>query len=97
MQDRRGEVRMVDRVGEMLCFEAKASVLLIHDAVMAGERTIQKVARIELDAGLSCQDFEGAPRGWLINARCPGQGLAATIYDKVVVIANRLLFQLIET
>src|SRR4051794_14551262 len=49
-EDGRGEVRLMDRVGEVLGLEAEPLVLPVDDAPFAGERAVQVVAGVELKA-----------------------------------------------
>src|SRR6266478_7968075 len=51
-QDRRGEVRMVHRVREVLRLQAERAVLLVRDTSPPLQLAVQEVARVELHTRL---------------------------------------------
>jgi hypothetical protein len=46
----RGELRLVDRVGKMLSFEAEAAVLGVVKSAMSEQRSIKEIAGAELQS-----------------------------------------------
>src|SRR5258708_4157142 len=52
------EVRMVRRIGEMLRLEAQRGTLLIHAAALAGDRAVEEVPGVELQARLGRRHVE---------------------------------------
>ena len=55
------KLRTIWRVGKVLCLEAKCALLFISDAAFA-RLTLQKVARVKLNAGLRAGKLEDSPR-----------------------------------
>ena len=88
LQDRAGEVRLIGRVGEGLGLEAKPAALHVRDAALAHQRSIEKVAGIELYARLRRLYGQHATGLRIMHrSRRPQRaGLAAD--DPVVVIAT---------
>src|SRR5262249_4805570 len=59
-QNRRRKGRLVRRVGEMLGLQAQAGAALVDAAGLAGDRAIEKIAGIELNARLGGRHVERA-------------------------------------
>ena len=68
LQDRRGKIRMVGRVREMLCFQAQAIALLVDVSVFSGDGSIQKITGIELNSRLGGEYFQNTSAGRLVDA-----------------------------
>ncbi len=54
----RRKLRMIRAIGEMLCFQAKSIILLIHFTVFPFNVSIQKIAGIKLQPWLIGKNFE---------------------------------------
>jgi hypothetical protein len=69
LQFGRWEIRMVRRIGKMLRFHAEGVADLINLAALAGDRAVQEIAGVELQAGLGRPDFHDAAAGRFDDAR----------------------------
>ena len=68
----------MDRVGEVLGLQAEGAVLLVGHAPLAGERAVEEVPGVELDAGLGREDLQGPAALRIVDLRREG-GLAASV------------------
>ena len=66
--------RMVDGIGKPFRFEADCGMLRIGCPALAGQRAVEIVAGVDLDAGLIGQDFKAATAGWIGQQDCRSQG-----------------------
>lgn len=89
-----GEVGLVGGVGEVIRFEAEGIVLIVDHAPFSGERAIEEVTAIELDAGFRGGDFEDPAGGGFCDPRGEGEFTAATTEDVVMVVALGVIGQL---
>ena len=62
-EDRRRPLRLVGRVGILLGLQADAVALVVHDALLTGDGTVEEVAGIDLDAGFVGIDLQVDARG----------------------------------
>ena len=69
-QNSRWEVRMIRRIGKMLGFQAERGVLREYMPVASGHGSIERVAGVQMDAGLCGQDIEHATADRIDQARC---------------------------
>src|SRR5437016_1849443 len=53
-QDRGREVRMIDRIRIMLCFQAKPSVIGIENTTDTRHFAVEMITRVKLHSGLGC-------------------------------------------
>ena len=65
IQDRGWEMGLVRRVWKMLAFQAEARVGLIGRLGFSFNSPIQKICRVELDAGLCRKDFHFSAGLWV--------------------------------
>src|SRR3982074_1389952 len=68
IEPRRRIVRTVWRVGIGLRLQAQRVILAVNAAIFSGHGPIEEIARIELDTGLICQNFEDPARLWIFHA-----------------------------
>lgn len=92
-----GEVRLVDRVGEILGFQAEGAVAAEIDAAGAikpggGE----EVGRVELYSRLVREHFQDSAAAGFPHPRRQRQRLAAAVQDEVVVVASRSQARLLD-
>ena len=78
---------MVRRIGKVLRFEAESTAMNVRDAALAFERTIQKVATVELDPGLRRVDAQHAAAGGLVDFSGFGDFARLRIEHPVMVVA----------
>src|SRR5688500_6348125 len=83
-QDNGRKIRLVDRIGKMLSFEAETPVPRIENAADAGDGAVQMIRGKELDARLGGQYVHNPARLRLVYARGHRNGLAAVAQHKVV-------------
>jgi len=74
-QNGAGEMGDVDRIGEMLGFEAKPAVPRVRKAALSNERTVQPVRRVKLQARFGGEHLHYAAGTGLNHAGAKG-GLA---------------------
>src|SRR5579883_517679 len=78
-QYRRRKLRLVRRIGEVLCLEAETEPLAVNMTALSRNRAIQIVPSIELHTGFCRGDGEYAPCRWVINLCCTNQAFTRTI------------------
>ena len=89
------EFRLVGRIGKMLSFQSKASVLDIFHAGSSRERSVEEVAGVELNSRLSSRDGKGAAALRIDDPRGKAELSGSSIKDEIVVVATGKL-QLLE-
>jgi hypothetical protein len=85
-QNSRWEVRMIRRIGKMLGFQAERGVLREYMPVASGHGSIERVAGVQMDAGLCGQDIEHATADRIDQARCGAQFAGNSIDHPGVII-----------
>ena len=88
IEPRRWKIRTVWRVGIDLRFQAERVILAVNAAILAGHGPVEKIAGIELDAGLVGPEFENPARLWIFHAggkaRLGGRAAGQTV---IVIVA----------
>ena len=74
----------------MLGLETESMVLAVDDSVFAGERAVQEIAGVELDARLGGRDLEHPSGLGLVHPGRQRQRLTAAIEHEVMVVADRI-------
>src|SRR5215510_13594671 len=77
----------IRRVREMLGLHAETGALLIDLPALSGDAAVQKIARVELHAGLSRVDLENTPGDGLIHPGCQRELAAPAVEDPIMVVA----------
>src|SRR5213594_1048759 len=72
----------------MLRLETEAVALLIDPSLLAGDRAIEKVARVELQSRLGCRHVERATGRPIDHAGGVLKAFTGTREDEVVVVAE---------
>src|SRR5439155_2263777 len=72
----------------MLRLETEAITLLIDPSPFAGDRAIEKVARVELQSRLGCRDVERTTGRGIGDAGRVLKAFSGTREDEVVVVAE---------
>src|SRR5262249_23295676 len=97
LENDRGKLRVMDRIREMLCFQAKALVLAINRTALPLDLPVQEVAGVELNPGLRGQNLQDAPRLGIAHAGGQDRLVAAAAAEhKVVIVAAGIAFQLAD-
>src|SRR6185295_2305055 len=87
---------MIGRVWEMLRLQAESVALLVHPSRLAGQRAVQKIAGVELDARLGGGHVEHASAGRFLEPCRVMQGRSCgpadrTVQHPVMVVAVAVL------
>ena len=69
IEPRRWKIRTVWRIGIDLRLQAERVILTVNAAIFAGHGSVEKIAGIELDAGLVGPEFEHAAGLLIFHAR----------------------------
>src|SRR5271157_4316114 len=85
------EREMVRRIGIVLGFEAERVALVVYLAIRSGHRAVEKVARVELHAGLVGQYLKHAASRRFVGFRGHGDLLAVAVEHPVLIVAARQL------
>src|SRR5690606_26321983 len=80
------ERRLIRRVGIVLRFQAEAVAFVVDVAVLAGDRTVQEIAAVELHARLGRVHFHDAPRLRILDAGRELESVAVAVQHVVVVV-----------
>lgn len=86
LEDDGWETGLVDRIGKVLGFQAKTGVFLIGEPFAPGDRAIEEIAGIKLDAGLGGENFHDPSGHRLVNAGGSYPSGALSSNDVIVVI-----------
>src|SRR5712664_2219 len=88
IEPRRRLVWTIWRVGIGLRLQAQRVILAVNSAIFSGHCPVEEIARIELDTGLICQNFEDPARLWIFHAGSkPGVAGAAAAQAEIVIVA----------
>jgi len=88
IEARRGELRAVWRVREVLGLETQALTLAVGDAVAADQLAGQEIAGVKLQPRLGGQQLHRAAGGWIGHPRGEGRRVGPPLVaDEIVVIA----------
>src|SRR4051795_3750180 len=87
-QHRRGETRLVRRIGEVLGLQTEAVVLDVDLAALAGDRGVEQIAVVELDARLGGVDFHHPSTGRVIHPGHRAQLADVAVAHEVVVVTG---------
>src|ERR1700686_3728116 len=88
LQFRRRELGVVRRVREMLGLQIKCESWLIHVPLLAGNRPIEVIPRIELHSRLGREHSQNASARGLILLGRLGQLFLRMIQNEVVIVAQ---------
>ena len=72
----------------MLCLQTKTIAMAINLATLAGDRSVQKIAGVKLNAGLGGEYFHDSTGARFEHARGQGEVCAAVVEHPVVVVAQ---------
>jgi hypothetical protein len=93
-QDGRWEVRMIRRIGKMLGFQAERGILGEHMPVASGHGSIERVAGVQMDAGLCGQDIKHATADRIDQTRCRAQFAGNSIDHPGVIVPAKTVADL---
>ena len=79
-------MRLVDRIGEMLCFQTQPGILIINAGSLSGQCSVKRPARIEQHGRLRGEDFKHPSRSWISRARRKRQALSSAMKDKIMIV-----------
>src|SRR5439155_1165600 len=85
-QNRRGEVRVIGRIGEVLRLQAERAAMLVNMAGFACDCAVEEIAGVELQPGLRRRDIERSAALRILELRGVTQPRVA-IQDPVMVVA----------
>src|ERR1700720_2189178 len=86
-QNRRRKIRMVGRIRVMLGLQAKTVTLFVDMTVLPGNRSIQKVSRVELHCRLGSKDFQHPATGRLMHSRGQSRAVVFPVDHEVVIVS----------
>src|SRR6266850_1464002 len=88
IEPRRRIVWTIRRVGVDLRLKAQRVILAVNAAIFSGHGPVEEIARIELDTGLICQNFEDPARPRIFHAGSKtGIAGAAAAQAEIVIVA----------
>src|SRR5712664_2379905 len=88
IEPRRRIVWTIWRVGIGLRLQAQRVILAVNSAIYSGHGPVEEIARIKLDTGLICQNFEDPARLWIFHAGSKtGVAGAAAAQAEIVIVA----------
>src|SRR5712664_1501945 len=88
IEPRRRIVWTIWRVGIGLRLQAQRVILAVNAAIFSGHGPVEEIARIELDTGLICQNFEDPARPRIFHAGSKtGIAGAAAAQAEIVIVA----------
>src|SRR5688500_1462139 len=79
-------MRLVDRVGIMLCFQTKPAVPAISYTADAFQRAIEMIPGVKLHARLVSIGFQQSATSWFTHTSRQPERFAASIDDKVMIV-----------
>jgi hypothetical protein len=77
-QHDRRKLRLVDRIGKVLCFQAEAALFFVDGAAFAFG-VAHEIRGVELDAGLGGVCLHNSAGFWFVSASGEGQLAAAAV------------------
>src|SRR5206468_657027 len=80
------EVRMIRRIGEVLRFQRQGGAELVN-AAHAVNGSVQKVARVELNTGLVCEDLHHAARFRVFHFGGQRRSAGLVVQHEVLIVA----------
>jgi len=88
-QDRAGEIRVIRRIRKVLRLQAKSIAALVRVAIFPDDLPIQKIAGVELNAGLRGPNFKRTSTAGFVDARRQLQAilLRMGIDHKIVIVS----------
>ena len=78
---------MIRRIREVLRLQAEAVAALVDVAFLSGDGAVEKISRVELDAGLRGRDLQHATARGFVDARGQTEAVAFPVDHKVVIVA----------
>src|SRR5580658_8641583 len=89
MEDCRWKIVVIDRVRVMLRFQGKCIVLGVYNTFLAGDRSIQEIAAIELYSWLCCPNLHVSSRHGFIHLGRFGEHVVWMVQAEIVVVPDR--------
>src|SRR5262249_37470930 len=86
LENRRGKIRLVRRVGKMLRLHAETVALLINPAALAGEDPLEEIAGIKLHPGSGGKHFEHPAGGWFVTEPSQANLPRRFVEDEIVIV-----------
>src|SRR6266581_1021014 len=87
IEPRRRIVWTIRRVRVDLRFQAQRVILAVNAAIFSGHGPVEEIARIELDTGLICQNFEDPARLRIFHAGSETGIAGAAAQAEIVIVA----------